>query len=131
MNWQTILNIGSLSGLVGLTGGIYLYFENRKFKKLDAEKEYKIACVELAEINEKELQEKNHVDGVILEVIRGSKTRDVFDLNKDYLDKLELKKWKIIERYMLPKAKVEARVSYYEDLKDHSLLWFLKNKRKG
>lgn len=124
--WNIILQAGSIGGLLSIVSATYLYFENRKFKTLEAEKDYEICRSELIELEDKIKQEEALIDDDIRSIIRGSKTREVFEWNKPALDKLEFEKTKIFVKYILPKSKMEAKVNYYKNLKDHSLFWFLK-----
>lgn len=103
--WNFILQLGSIAGLFSIAGGAYLYFENKKFKKLDAERELEIARIELAELR----KERGDV-----------KTTDIF-----------FEYWGRDKEYDFQEAKVQARISYYSDLRDHRFLWFLNRKKNN
>lgn len=127
--WDFILQIGSIGGLLGIIGAIYLYFERERFRA-NAEKEYKIAGAELAELEEERARKVGAIEELRDRIIRGSKTNEVFLMNQSSLERLEEEKWKVLSSNLNPERKVKAKVEYYEKLKNHSFLWFLRRNKK-
>lgn len=121
-----ILKFGGLLGFFTVPVSVYLYFESRRFKILDAEKEYRISRVELSEVESKIIEEQKAIESSINVVIRGSGSLENYSYNSIHLRNLEQEKFGIILKYAPAKSKIEARVNYFKKLKDHSVFWFLK-----
>jgi hypothetical protein len=123
--WQTILNIGSLAGLLSIAGAAYLYFEARKFKKLEATKEYRLARAELAELEGQRAGRVRVFEQAKHQMARAS-NNETWEINRSGWEKLDKEQQTAEFEFSAEETKAQARVKYYRALKNHKFLWFLR-----
>lgn len=123
--WDLILSLGSLAGLIAIPGAIYLYTESRKLQRLEAEKEYRIARVELGAI------ERNRDERVAAlekrkEAVARTSNNNTWVVNRTLFENLDAEQQAVRYESNPEELKLRAKLRYYRDLKNHKFLWFLR-----
>lgn len=126
-----ILNFiwNNLLALLGIIGTLYFYFENRKFKKYNAEKDLKIAEADLNKFDKDYRRKRDELEKIDRAKIRNNgfvrvDERTIQEKEKYFED------WKKDdEDFWNERSKKEAIVSFNKKIKNHSIFWFLKRKQ--
>lgn len=121
------LEIGTILGIIGT---LYFYFESRRLKKYDAQKEHKIWQSELEKIDKEHEKKKTLLDKEVHSKfeIRGgmlSDRRTTEEQDSDFNKSMELE-----DKFWPERTKIQAKVDFYKKMKNRSIFWFLKKEEE-
>lgn len=116
----------NLLAVLSIIGALYFYFENKKFKKYDAEKNFKIAKAELDKFDKDYKRKREEKEKIDRAKIRHSAYVTVDERTLEEKEKY-FEDWKKDEDdFWNERAKKEAIVDFNKKIKNHSIFWFLK-----
>lgn len=112
--------ISLMGGFLGTLSAIYVYLENRRFRELEAEKEFRIVSAELQQLDSsyenEHSQLKKHYEKRINDYF--STQEEEAALSRE-LHQKEVK-------FFNEREKILAKADYYKEIKNHSFFRFFK-----
>lgn len=128
--WNLILSLGSLAGLIAIPGAVYLYMESRKLQRLEAEREYRIAQVELNAIEKSRNERMAALENQKKDIATAS-NNDTWAINRTLFENIDAEQQTIRFETNPEEMRLRAKLHYYSDLRNHKFLWFLRRKTDG
>jgi hypothetical protein len=126
--WNFILQLGSIAGIFGLVGASYLYFEKRRFDKLDFERELKIVETELSRVEQDYEKQRKFLEKSTSSRIAISLDGHLSVDRRTWSEKEEdeSKASDLWKKFRNDSDILDAKINYYRKMKNHSLFWFFK-----